>query len=98
MAIVMKLTWDGVTPDQYDQLRDEVKWETESPTGGIAHIAWFEGGTLRVVDAWESAESFQAFVDNRLMPGVATVGLPGEPVIEVQPAHRVFDARHGETY
>ena len=98
MAIVMNMKWDGVTPEQYDALRDEVKWETDRPTGGLGHIAWFQDGALRVTDAWETPELFQAFVDNRLMPGVATVGIAGAPAIDIQPAHRVFDAQHGDTY
>jgi hypothetical protein len=96
MAIVMQMTWKGVTPDQYDAAQREVGWETEAPTGGISHLAWFEDGALRVVDAWESAEQFQTFVDTRLMPGVAKVGIEGEPDVTVQPAHRIFDAAHGE--
>ena len=96
MAIVMEMTWDGVTPAQYDAARAEVRWEEEAPEGGIFHVAWFEGGGLRVVDAWENAEDFQAFVDNRLMPGVAKVGIEGEPKVTVMPVHRLFDAAHGE--
>jgi hypothetical protein len=92
----MEMTWDGVTPAQYDAALAEVKWEQEAPKGGLFHVAWFADGALRVVDAWETAEEFQAFVDERLMPGVAKVGIEGEPVVSVASAHRVFDAAHGE--
>jgi hypothetical protein len=35
---------------------------------------------------------FQAFVDNRLMPGIAQAGgVEGEPKVTITPAHRVFD-------
>ena len=94
MAIVMQMTWRGVTPAQYDRTLEEVRWETDAPVGGIFHVAWFESGALRVVDVWESAEQFQTFVDSRLMPGVAKVGIEGEPEVSIQPAHRVFDAAH----
>src|SRR4051812_38440287 len=96
MAIVMQMKWDGVTPEQYNQVQAEVKWEVEAPDGGLCHVAWFEDGALRVIDAWSSAEQFQAFADNRLMPGVAKVGIQGEPQIVIQPAHRVYDAAHNE--
>jgi hypothetical protein len=96
MAVAMDMTWQGVTPEQYDQVQGEVRWETEAPDGGIFHVAWFEEGVMRIVDVWESAEAFQAFVDARLMPGVAKVGIEGAPEVQVHPAHRVFDAAHGE--
>ena len=96
MAIVMNMKWDGVTPEQYDAARAEVDWEGKGPDGGIFHVAWFQDGALRVVDVWESAGAFQAFVDTRLMPGVTKVGIAGEPDVDIQPAHRIFDSAHGE--
>src|SRR5713226_5978757 len=96
MAIVMQLKWEGVTPEQYDRAQDVVKWESDVPAGAIFHVAWFENGGIRVTDVWEAAEDFQSFVDNRLMPGTAQVGIQGEPNVEIQPAHRIFDAAHGE--
>ncbi len=96
MPVVMTMRWDGVTPDQYDAMQREVRWETEGPDGGLFHVAWFEDGAMRVVDVWESADEYQTFAEERLMPGVAAVGIQGEPQVAIQPAHRVFDAAHGE--
>jgi hypothetical protein len=96
MAIVMQMRWEGVTPEQYAQAQEVVKWESDVPKGGVFHVAWFESGALRVTDVWETAEDFQTFVDQRLMPGVAEVGIQGEPQVEIQPAHRIFDAAHGQ--
>jgi hypothetical protein len=96
MAVVMRMQWAGVTPEQYDELRDLVDWETVAPAGGKYHIAFFDDGMFNVVDVWDSAEQFQAFVETALMPGVAKVGVAGEPVVTIVPAHRVYDARHNE--
>lgn len=96
MAVVMQMKWAGVTPEQYDQVRDLVQWETVAPAGGKYHIAWFEGGGLRVVDVWDSPEQFQAFVDAQLMPGVMKAGIEGEPEVTFAPVHRAFDARNTE--
>jgi heme-degrading monooxygenase HmoA len=87
MAISMRMRWDGVTEEQYDQVRDQVGWERDRPTGGILHEAWFVGEQLNVCDVWESAEAFGAFVEERLMPGVAAVGVSGEPVVVILPAY-----------
>jgi hypothetical protein len=95
MAIVMQLRWDGVTPEQYNKASDIVGWEVDVPKGGIFHVAWFENDALRVTDVWETADDFQTFVDQRLMPGVAEVEIQGEPKVEIQDAHRIFDAATG---
>ena len=79
-----------MTPEQYNAARDAVDWEGDVAPGGLFHVAWFEGGALRVVDAWESAELFQAFVETRLTPGVQKVGIAGEPEVAILPAHRAF--------
>jgi hypothetical protein len=96
MAVVVQLRWDGVTPDQYEQTRVAVNWETDTPPGAIFHVAWFENGGIGVTDVWETADDFQSFVDGRLMPATAQVGIQGEPKVDIQPAHRIFDAAHGE--
>jgi hypothetical protein len=90
MAIAMFMEWDGVTAAQYDAVRALVNWEGEPPTGGILHVATATDAGLRIADVWESAESFQTFVEQRLMPGVKSLGLPGEPRVEILSLHAVF--------
>lgn len=91
MAIVMNMRWPEATIDQYEQLREIVSWEKEVPPGAIFHVAAQDGDQLLITDVWESAEDFQTFVDTRLMPAVQQLGIPGEPTIEVRPAHAMFN-------
>jgi hypothetical protein len=90
MAITMIMEWPGVTAEQYDAVRDIVHWERVLPPGGLAHIATVTPDGLRVTDVWDSAEDFQRFVDERLMPGVQQVGIAGEPKVEIFPNHALF--------
>lgn len=92
MSVVMFLRWDGVSLDQYDEARTRkiVRWEQEHPEGGRFHVAARDGTSLRVVDIWDSAEQFRQFVEQRLMPGVAQLDMPGEPVVEIYPVHGLF--------
>lgn len=90
MAIMMIMTWEDVTPEHYDQLREVVRWETDVPQGGIYHVAAFDDSGIRITDVWESAEDFERFAEQRLMPGVQQLGLPGEPAVEIYPVHAVF--------
>lgn len=92
MAVVMSMRWEGIGPYEYDQALEHVGWEREPAQGGRNHVAWFDSdGALRVVDVWDSAEDFQRFADERLMPGLAAAGLlegRGEPEVTIAPLHR----------
>jgi hypothetical protein len=90
MAVVMNMVWEGVTKEQYDAARKLVNWENDTPAGAMYHAASFDDKALYVTDVWQSAERFQAFVEQRLMPGVAQVGIQGEPKVEIRPAHAIF--------
>jgi hypothetical protein len=90
MAVMMMMEWPGVTPAMYDEVRRIVDFEGNAPKGGLFHVAAFSEGKLHVTDVWERAEDFQAFVDQRLMPGVKKAGIEGEPKVTVLPAHNVF--------
>ena len=89
-TIVMNMQWPGVTRAQYDQTLAQVKWETEAPVGAKFHVASFDDKGLRVTDVWDSADDFNRFVEQRLMPGVQQVGIAGEPQVEILEVHRII--------
>ena len=90
MAVVMNMEWDGVTREQYEAVRKIVDFEGKPPTGGLFHVASFNDKGLRVTDLWQSAETFQSFVEKRLMPGVKEAGIAGEPRVQIYPVHNLF--------
>ena len=88
MPVVISLEWDGVTPEQYDDAHEKVNWEGDTPDGALLHVPWFADGAMHVTDVWDSAEQFERFVNERLMPGVQEIGIEGEPRVEINPLHR----------
>ncbi len=90
MAVMMIMEWRGVTPDQYDQVREIVRWEQDVPQGAMFHVIAFDDDGARVTDVWDSADDFQRFVDERLMPGTKQAGIVGEPQVTILPTHRIF--------
>ena len=91
MAVVMRMEWPEVSPEQYDKVREIVGWEEAEAEGGLFHVAFFDDGGFKVVDVWESPDHFQSFVDNRLMPGIEQAGgIEGEPKVTFAPVHRYF--------
>ena len=91
MPIVMSLKASGVTPDQYDQLRQAVDWEGNPAKGGIFHVAWFDDQGLRAFDVWESEQDWNKFLEQRLGPTIAATGMDAKPEVEISQAHSYFD-------
>jgi hypothetical protein len=89
MPAVIIQKWDGLTPDQYDALREIVRWDRETPPGMRFHVASFGDGELRMTDVWDSEELFGTFVQTRILPGLQQLGIPGMPDVIIQPAHEV---------
>ncbi len=93
MPVVMRMEWAEATPEQYEQVRQVVGWERDVPRGAVFHVAFFNDAGLNVVDVWETAEDFQAFTDERLMPGIAQIGgIEGEPTIRIDATQAIFNA------
>jgi hypothetical protein len=90
MAIQMIMRYDGMSLEDYDRARNAVHWENDVPKGAIYHVCSHDGSALRITDVWETAEDFQAFVENRLMPELARLGYTQQPEVEVYPVHAIF--------
>lgn len=90
MAIMMIMKWAGVSLDQYEQAKSAVNWEEEPAEGGRMHATAHDGNGLRITDVWDSAEAFQAFVDDRLMPVAVELGLTNPPDVEIYPLHDLW--------
>jgi hypothetical protein len=93
MPTVMHMRWAGVTPEQYEEARSQVSWETEVPDGAVLHVAGFDDDGLRVTDVWDSPEQFQRFVEERLMPAVQEIGIEGEPDVQLYPVQAIFNPK-----
>ena len=93
MAVFMELEIP-ITPDQYDAVDSALDPKGNPPDGLIAHTARFDGGTLRVLDIWESPEAFGAFAESRLGPTIAeTLGddaPPGPPEPKFTELHNAY--------
>jgi hypothetical protein len=87
----MQMKWPEITPEEYDRAREAVDWEGDVPAGAIFHVSWFEDG-LRVIDVWESAEDFNRFANDRLMPKLQELGIGStQPDVQFHEAHAYFD-------
>jgi hypothetical protein len=89
MKAIIILKWKDFSKDNYETLRKSVNWEGNVPKGLLFHVSGFDNDSLRVTDIWESAEDFNNFVQNRLMPACDAAGIKSEPQVEVVPCHAI---------
>lgn len=90
MATVMLMHWPEVSKEQYEQVRNDVKWETDKPAGAKFHTAWFADDGLHVFDLWDSPQHFQDFVNSRLAPATQRIGIKSQPNVHISDAHAIF--------
>jgi hypothetical protein len=90
MAVTTYVNWEGITAKQYDEARNVVNWENDPPPGLLFHVAAFDGTAGHFTDIWETAEAFQEFIEQRVAPGMAQVGVTSQPDPQIRPVHAVF--------
>jgi hypothetical protein len=88
MAVVVIQEFEA-TLEEYDQVNE--KLGAEIPEGGILHAACdLGGGRMRAIDVWESAEHYQRFVQDKLIPAIAEVN-PDAPQAGEPDVREIYD-------
>lgn len=87
MAVVVTQEFEA-TPEDYEKVNEKIG--DAAPEGLIVHTVTDLGGDRwKLVDVWESAEDFQNFVQNKLIPAIAEVNpdapqAPQPEILEVR--------------
>lgn len=88
MSIAASFTTD-LTVQQYDEIWRQLREaNADHPAGRLSHVGFEKDGVMRVVDVWDTMESFEAF-GATLMPIIASIGGHVTPDIA--------EARHFQT-
>jgi hypothetical protein len=83
MAVLLEQVMpEGVGVEMLDEVTVEMGVDKDPPAGLVVHVHLVQNGRARIVDVWESAEAFETFNQNRLVPAVQRVmerhGMPME--------------------
>jgi len=96
MPVVAVFQGPGFTQENYEESVRKLtgKAKVESPTdwpteGLLVHVAGQGENGFRVVDVWDSEESFNRFGES-LIPILEEIGVEGKP--EIYPAHSFVSA------
>lgn len=89
MSIVMNLSWEGMTPEQYEAVRKHTNQDQNYPPGALVHIVSFDKKGIRVTDVWESEKAMNDYFESTLKHAFAKANLPGHPEMEIHPLHKM---------
>ena len=90
MAVVVIQDFESTT-EEYDKVEEILDTKSNPPEGLIVHTGIdLGGGKMKIVDIWESAENFQGFVQDRLIPAMAQA-VPDAPQAPEPEVLEVYD-------
>src|SRR3954453_3521098 len=96
MAYITAIDAFGITPKEYRAILDEMGFELRSEPGIYLHLtAPIEGG-YRVIEVWDHRAGFEAFMQDRLAPAAAPIGLNREMKVTIEPLLNTFAPRLNE--
>lgn len=70
MPTAIQMQFQNLGLDDYDRVCEALDFPSDWPDGLLAHGASEEDGKLRVVDIWDSPETYDRFVEERLGPAI----------------------------
>ena len=80
----------GITPDEYDQMREKLGIGDTPPAGGVFHAAAVgEDGKIRVFEVWDSREQAEAWGEKVMAVRTEAGFGDGPPSIEYLDVHKV---------
>ena len=80
----------GITPDEYDQMREKLGIGDTPPPGGVFHAAAVgEDGKIRVFEVWDSREQAEAWAEKVMAVRTEAGFGDGPPSIEYLAVHKV---------
>ena len=92
MAMIVHFSPSGLDKAKYDDTIRLLDQAGEgNPPGRLSHCCYDSDGALKVVEVWDSQQSFERH-GQALMPILQSAGInPGQPVIN--PAHNVISGQ-----
>lgn len=94
MAVAVEQSFKGVTLDQYDQVIDMMGFQRGgkgAPQGLFHWVAKTDDG-IRVVDVWDSAEAFERFAQEQIIPFTQQVGITEQPQVTITEIYNYLTA------
>jgi hypothetical protein len=91
VAVVWLLEWDGITPEQYEELCRRTAWDSDLPDGLQHQVTAFSDKALVITQVWKSPEHVMRFMEDRLLPAVNAMGIRSMPRVDQYAVHSMLE-------
>ena len=92
MAVSLSMRIPELSIDRYDRLMVGLELDANPPVGSILHIATESVGGINISEVWQTAESAESFVEQRLRDALKGVGVTDALSYRIEPLHNMFAA------
>jgi hypothetical protein len=87
---IARLIKTGITPDEYETMREKLGIDDTPPPGGVFHAAAVgEDGEIRIFEVWDSREQAEAWGEKVMAVRTEAGFGDGPPSIEYLDVHKV---------
>ena len=90
MAVSLSMRIPELSIDRYDRLMVGLELDANPPVGSILHIATESVGGINISEVWQTAESAESFVEQRLRDALKEVGVTDALSYRIEPLHNMF--------
>jgi hypothetical protein len=73
VVVLIEQDFEVVSREDVEALSNDMNAREKPPAGIISHVVTETANGVHVVDVWESAEDFQRFAQDQLMPSMQKV-------------------------
>jgi hypothetical protein len=89
VAVAVQFDFPGASVSQYDQMTEMVGLLPGGPAAPqeLFHCVMKTDDGLRVFDVWESREAFEKFLQEKLTPIFAEIGVTSPPEVQFFEVH-----------
>ena len=98
MAIMVIYDALGFRPQDYEQIRAAIGWESNPAEGCSMHLLGHDAAGLTDVQIWESEDVFDAYVAARFHPAFERLGLPYPPAPRIMHLYNAVQDQSAEAH
>jgi hypothetical protein len=98
MSVALVLDFPGGTKEQYDEVVERMQLGGHMAPGGAVHVAGSHNGGWRVIDVWDSLQTFERFRDEQIVPHTQAAGLRPPQVRMVEVDDEMADDGRGAAF
>ena len=90
MAVTLFMRIPELNVARYDGLIVDLELDANPPPGLIFHVTTESVGSVNILEAWQTPEAAESFVENRLRDALRNHGVMDPLAYRIDPMHNLF--------